>query len=87
MRFPSSPLLRFMLVPILLPIVAVVLGCEDDGTGPPASTTFTVTIANVSRPNTLMTDRAEGTVPLSPGAFVVFTGQDPAFIPGQAVDS
>ncbi|MFN2421786.1 MAG: spondin domain-containing protein [Gemmatimonadota bacterium] len=65
------------------------VACEDDHgmMGPPEATTFTVTIEAVSQPGTIVTDRAMGTVPLSPGIFAIFTGPDPAFMPGQASDT
>lgn len=46
-------------------------------------TTFELKIENISQPNTLATDRAMGTVPLSPPAVAVFTGDDPMFTVGQ----
>jgi hypothetical protein len=49
--------------------------------------TFTVTVENVSTPGLVDTDRADGTVPLSPGAYVAFEGGDPAFTPGKPADS
>jgi hypothetical protein len=59
-------------------------GCDGDN-GPQAST-FTVNIQNVSLPGTLATDRAMGTVPLSPGVYAVFSGPDPVFTPGSEAD-
>ncbi|MGI8548858.1 MAG: spondin domain-containing protein [Gemmatimonadaceae bacterium] len=53
----------------------------------PKSVTFTVTVKNVSVPGTIASDRAMGTIPLSPGAFAVFQGTDPTFTPGQSADS
>ncbi len=52
-----------------------------------SSTTFTVTIENVSQPGTLDTDRAGGTVPLSPGPFAVFQGENPMFSAGAFADA
>ena len=52
-----------------------------------ARATFTVTVENVSTPGLIATERAMGTVPLSPGAYVTFTGDDPAFTPGELADS
>lgn len=52
----------------------------------PQPVTFTVTVKNVSVPGTIASDRAMGTVPLSPGAFAVFRGTDPTFTPGQSAD-
>ena len=60
-------------------------GSDDDDT--PAARTFTVTVQNVSTPNTVASARANGTVPLSPGVFAVFTGADPMFAVGQPADS
>lgn len=48
--------------------------------------TFKVLIENVSKPNTLPTDRANGTVPLSHGVYMVFRTGNPAFITGQPAD-
>lgn len=58
--------------------------CADDTA--PVSRAFTVMVQNVSTPGTLASSRAMGTVPLSPGAFAVFTGADPAFTPGSIAD-
>jgi len=44
---------------------------------------FTVTVENVSKPGTVDTDRANGVVPLSPPAYGVYTGENPAFVPGE----
>ena len=44
---------------------------------------FTVTVKNVSKPGTVDTDRANGVVPLSPPAYGVYTGENPAFVPGE----
>ena len=49
--------------------------------------TFTVHIENVSMPNTLDTERANGTVPLSPGIYATYYGKNPLFMPGQPADS
>lgn len=61
-------------------------GCDDDDGLNPTPATFTVTVENVSVPGTISTDRAMGTVPLSPGAFAVFRGDDPLFTPNQLAD-
>lgn len=66
--------------------LALALAACDNTLAPATPHTFTVTVANVSTPGTLATDRAMGTVPLSPGAFAVFTGSDPAFTPGSTAD-
>ncbi len=47
---------------------------------------FTVTVENVSTPGTLNTPRLGGIVPLSPGAWAVFNGNDPMFTEGQMAD-
>ncbi|MGH7526242.1 MAG: spondin domain-containing protein [Gemmatimonadales bacterium] len=60
-------------------------GCGDDNPAPQV-TTFTVTIQDVSTPGLLTTDRAGGTVPLSPGAYAVFTGSNPLFASGSPAD-
>lgn len=54
---------------------------EDD-----ISRSFTVTVQNVSTPGLLNTTRAMGAVPLSPGAWAIFTGNDPMFTEGQMAD-
>ncbi len=48
--------------------------------------TFSVTVENVSQPNTISSDRAMGTVPLSPGVYAVYSGSNPMFTAGQAAD-
>lgn len=71
--------LRFL----ALPLFALVLGlasCEDDDDNIDVTpTNFTVTVENVSTPNTTATDRAMGTNPLSPPAWAVFEGENPLF--------
>jgi len=70
--------LRFL----YLPLLALTLGfssCEDDDDTNVMPTTFTVTVENVSTPNSVITDRAMGTVPLSPPAWAVFQDDDPMF--------
>lgn len=77
-------------VPIILPLLAaglLVAGCGDDEPTSPSPTTFTVMIENVSQPGTLSTDRADGVVPLSPGAYAVYQGDNPMFTVGQASDA
>lgn len=80
-RLPSAALavLGFVLLPFL---TASAASAQQDG-----AQEFTVTVENVSTPGLLTTDRAMGVVPLSPGAFVVFDGDDPAFTVGQMADS
>ena len=63
--------------------------CDDDEdtvTPTPQPTTFSVTIENVSQANTVATDRAMGTVPLSPPAFAIFTGDDPMWQAGETAN-
>ncbi len=60
-------------------------GCDDDGSAPQV-TTFTVMVEDVSTPGLLATDRAGGTIPLSPGAYAVFTGSTPLFTSGSEAD-
>jgi len=61
--------------------------CDDENvTGSQFRRSFTVTVQNVSRPGLLATDRAIGTVPLSPGVWAVFSGSDPAFTVGANAD-
>ncbi len=66
--------------------IVVAAGCDDDPNGSVAPTTFTVTIQDVSQAGLIATDRAMGTVPLSPGVWVVYTGSNPAFQVGAAAD-
>ena len=63
-------------------------GCDDDDDGltPAGPRTFELTITNVSTPNTVMTDRAGGTVPLSPPVVAIFTGTDPMFTVGDSAN-
>jgi hypothetical protein len=70
-------------------IAAGVTACDDDDddiVDPGDERTFTVTIENVSTNNLLATTRVNGTVPLSPGVWAVFTGQNPLFAVGSAAD-
>ncbi len=50
------------------------------------SRTFTVTVQNVSTAGLINTPRAGGAVPLSPGAWSVFNGNDPMFTEGELAD-
>jgi hypothetical protein len=54
---------------------AVLMGCPE-----PASTTFDVTVENVSTEGLLDTERLGGAVPLSPGVYAVHEGDNPAFL-------
>lgn len=66
----------------------MVVGCSEDAASPdPTPVTFKVTIENVSQANTLPTDRADGTVPLSPGAYAVYQGDNPIFTVGGVADA
>jgi hypothetical protein len=47
---------------------------------------FTVTVENVSTPGLVSTPRAGGTVPLSPGAWAIYNGNDPMFTEGHMAD-
>lgn len=71
---------------LLLLLAVAITGCDSTNDTPTPDPNrarqFTVTIANVSTPGTVATDRAMGTVPLSPPAWAVFTGDDPMFTPG-----
>lgn len=49
--------------------------------------TFTVTVEAVSTPGTVDTERAMGVVPLSPGAWAVYTGANPAFTVGESANA
>lgn len=59
-------------------------GSDDDVV---VQRSFTVTVENVSKPGTLATDRAMGAVPISPGVYAVFRGNDPVFTVGGRADS
>ena len=67
-------------------------GCEkieefvDLEKGKQKPTTFTVRVENVSQPNTLEVERLNGIVPLSPGAFAVYSKINPMFLPGTTAD-
>jgi hypothetical protein len=74
------------LIPAVL-IAVLAVGCETIEEVDGETATFTVIVANVSTPGLLTTDRANGAVPLSPGAWVVFQGENPAFEPGEFSDS
>ena len=50
------------------------------------TSSFTVTVENVSTPGLINTPRAGGAVPLSPGAWAIFNGNDPMFSEGQMAD-
>lgn len=62
----------------------VLAACGDDDD---VLRSFTVTVENVSQPGTLATDRAMGAVPISPGVYAVFRGNDPVFTVGGMADS
>ncbi len=64
----------------LLLLLASTLGCQeiiqeivDDHDKDVKPTSFMIKVENVSMPNTVATDRAEGTVPLSPGVYGVYS--------------
>ncbi|MCB0713629.1 MAG: spondin domain-containing protein [Ignavibacteriae bacterium] len=71
----------------LLTAGLLVAGCSEDEVTEPTATTFTVTVENVSQDGTLATTRANGAVPLSPGAYAVYQGANPMFTVGQASDA
>jgi hypothetical protein len=52
-----------------------------------AKTTFTVTIQDVSTPTTLQTSQGPKPVPLSPGVFAAYRGNNPLFREGKAADT
>lgn len=86
------PIRRIALVGVLavgVPFAVAACGDDDDdssaGGGDPVE--FTVTVENVSTPGTVDTDRADGVVPLSPGPYAVFEGEDPLFTPGEPASS
>lgn len=69
---------------LLVSLLLVLAACDSaEETSP---TTFSVTVANVSTPGTVDTERAMGTVPLSPPTYAVFTGDDPMFVVGQSAN-
>lgn len=74
---------------LILPVIALVaIGCsEEDDPVAPKTASFTVTIENVSQAQTVPTDRANGIVPISPGVFGVFTGNNPIFTLGGMADA
>ena len=63
----------------VLPIARQFVAGADGGGG----RMFTATVANVSTPGTLDVDRANGVVPLSPPVWAVYSGDNPAFVPGE----
>ena len=67
-------------------IVVALSGCKDDEDIDFITEEFTVRIENVSTPNLISTPRADGTVPLSPGAYAVYDHYNPMFTTGQAAD-
>ncbi len=78
---------RFGAALILPALVVGAVGCSDDDPASPVTQSFTVTIENVSQPQTVPTDRADGIVPISPGAYAVFTGANPIFTLGGMADA
>lgn len=67
-----------------LGLLLAVASCHKEAN---ISRSFTVTVQNVSTPGLLKdTLRARGAVPLSPGAWAIFTGNDPMFTEGQMAD-
>lgn len=95
-RFLFSPLLKWPLrIFAILSVVAFSSGCEkfkdfeeklnENKKNEPV--TFEVTVENVSMPNLLETERANGTVPLSPGVYATYTGENPLFMVGQRADN
>lgn len=70
-------------------MIALAVGgaCENDDDNGPITETFTITVENVSQPGTIATDRAGGAVPLSPGAYAVFSGSNPLFTVGTSADA
>lgn len=91
-----SPVLKFTTrIFAILSVVAFSSGCEKfkdfedklDDKKKNEPVTFEVTIENVSTPNLLETERANGTVPLSPGVYATYTGENPLFMPGQRADN
>ncbi|HSA57501.1 MAG TPA: spondin domain-containing protein [Gemmatimonadaceae bacterium] len=79
---------RFTATAILAIGAVAAAACDDDddeGPSGPVSTTFTVTIENVSTQGTLAVTRLDGVVPLSPGVWAVYTNLNPLFLIGEPV--
>lgn len=69
---------------LFIGIVSLISSCEDDDDTMVLPTQFTVTIENVSTPQTVATDRAMGTVPMSPPTWAIYAdGDDPLFEVGE----
>ncbi|MEO7473942.1 MAG: DUF3179 domain-containing (seleno)protein, partial [Gemmatimonadales bacterium] len=87
----ASPLRRYRMTVRAIATIAtagfVLIGCSDNDPTSAATTTFTVTVQNVSTPGLLATARAGGTIPVSPGAYAVFTGSNPMFTGGSTADA
>ena len=78
---------RFGAALVVPALVVGAIGCGDDDPLTPVTQSFTVTIENVSTSQTVATDRADGIVPISPGAYAVFTGANPIFTVGGTADA
>ena len=77
---------RFFTLGLLGLLFLASCGDDDDTLTATGPRTFELTITNVSTPNTVMTDRADGTVPLSPPVVAIFTGADPMFVEGDSAN-
>ena len=82
MRIDAVDIMYRSLLIALVPVLF--FGCDTHDMNEPV--TFVVQVENISTDGTIGSKRANGTVPLSPGAFAVFRGSDPMFTPGQAAD-
>ncbi|WP_373512962.1 spondin domain-containing protein [Persicitalea sp.] len=67
---------------LMLPVLISLSGCVKDHDIDQRKV-FKVVIENVSTPNLLPTNRAMGTVPLSPGVYAIYDGADPMFMLNQ----
>lgn len=66
--------------------VFMLASCGDDDKDI-VPTTFTVTVENVSTAGTVDTDRADGTVPMSPPVFALYEGDNPMFTDGSKANA
>ncbi len=88
-RGTKNRLTRYAAILALPALMLGAIGCSDDDpvTPEPATANFTVTVENVSMSQTVPTMRADGIVPISPGAWGVFTGTNPLFTVGGTADA
>lgn len=89
---------RLVVVSIAAAATLALIGCSDNdnvdlsdggassGNSTTNATRFRVTVTDTSKPSLVDTQRAKGTVPLSPGAYAVYSGRNPAFMSGDPAD-